>query len=89
VILIGGIATISGSIMGAAFVVLMPRLVSELAGSVPFISTAPGSGFLTVFHVQTMLFGALIVLFLVLEPRGLYGLWVRVRNYWKAWPFSY
>jgi branched-chain amino acid transport system permease protein len=36
-----------------------------------------------------MLFGALIVLFLVLEPRGLYGLWVRVRNYWKAWPFSY
>jgi len=89
VILIGGIATISGSIMGAAFVVLMPRLVSELAGSVPFISTAPGTGFLTVFHVQTMLFGALIVLFLVLEPRGLYGLWVRVRNYWKAWPFSY
>ncbi|HEX6232388.1 MAG TPA: branched-chain amino acid ABC transporter permease [Jiangellaceae bacterium] len=89
VILIGGIATISGSIMGAAFVVLMPRFVSELAGAVPFISTAPGSGFLTVFHVQTMLFGALIVLFLVLEPRGLYGLWIRVRNYWKAWPFSY
>ncbi|WP_129669312.1 branched-chain amino acid ABC transporter permease [Phytoactinopolyspora endophytica] len=89
VILIGGIATISGSILGAAFVVLTPRLVSELADVVPFISTSPSSGFLSVFQLQTMLFGALIVLFLVLEPRGLYGLWVRVRNYWKAWPFSY
>jgi branched-chain amino acid transport system permease protein len=89
VILIGGIATISGSILGAAFVVLMPRLVSELAAYVPFISTSPGTGFLSVFQLQIMLFGALIVLFLVLEPRGLYGLWIRARNYWKAWPFSY
>jgi branched-chain amino acid transport system permease protein len=89
VILIGGIATISGSILGAIFVVMMPRLVSELANYVPFISTSPGTGFLSVFQLQTMLFGALIVLFLVLEPRGLYGLWIRARNYWKAWPFSY
>jgi len=29
------------------------------------------------------------VLFLVLEPRGLFGVWIRVRNYFKAWPFSY
>lgn len=89
VILIGGIATISGSIMGAAFVVLMPRLVSDLAPHVPFISTTPGAGLLSVFQLQTILFGALIVLFLILEPRGLYGLWIRIRNYWKAWPFSY
>ncbi|WP_166353996.1 branched-chain amino acid ABC transporter permease [Phytoactinopolyspora limicola] len=89
VILIGGIATISGSILGAMFVVLMPRLVSELADVVPFISTSPGTGVFSVFQLQTMLFGALIVLFLVLEPRGLYGLWVRARNYWKAWPFSH
>ena len=31
----------------------------------------------------------LIVLFLILEPRGAFGLWVRVRNYFRAWPFSY
>ena len=89
VILIGGIATISGTILGAIFVVLIPRLVSELATQVPYISTTPGTGFLTVFQLQTILFGSLIILFLVLEPRGLYGLWIRVRNYWKAWPFSY
>jgi len=89
VILIGGIATISGTILGAIFVVLIPRLVSDLAAQIPYISTTPGTGFITVFQLQTILFGALIILFLVLEPRGLYGLWIRVRNYWKAWPFSY
>jgi branched-chain amino acid transport system permease protein len=29
------------------------------------------------------------VLFIVVEPGGLFGLWLRIRNYWKAWPFSY
>jgi len=90
VILIGGIATISGSIIGAAFVVLLPRLVQELAVHVPFISGAVGQGgVLNIFQLQTILFGALIVLFLILEPRGLFGIWLRVRNYFKAWPFSY
>jgi branched-chain amino acid transport system permease protein len=90
VILIGGLATISGSIMGAAFVVLMPRFVEHLAPQVPFIASRVGEpGILTVFQLEGMLFGVLIVVFLVLEPRGLFGLWLRIRNYWKAWPFSY
>jgi branched-chain amino acid transport system permease protein len=29
------------------------------------------------------------MVFLIFEPRGLFGLWLRIRNYWKAWPFSY
>jgi branched-chain amino acid transport system permease protein len=90
VVLIGGAATISGPILGAAFVVLMPRVIETFAGSLPFISTTVGgSGILNVFQFQRMLFGAMIVLFLVLEPRGLFGVWIRVRNYFKAWPFSY
>jgi branched-chain amino acid transport system permease protein len=90
-ILIGGVATVSGSIAGAAFVVLLPRLVQNLAHYVPFISSSSGdrSALLTVFQLEVMLFGGLIIAFLVLEPRGLYGLWLRVRNYFKAWPFSY
>ncbi len=90
IILIGGIATISGSIIGAAFIILLPRFVERLADFVPFIGGSVGDpGLITVFQLQIMLYGALIVLFLVLEPRGLFGLWLRVRNYWKAWPFSY
>ncbi len=86
IVLIGGVATMSGSIIGAAFVVLMPRLVEMFAPSLPLI----GDGaLLSVQQLEGVLFGVLIVLFLILEPRGLFGLWLRIRNYWKAWPFSY
>lgn len=95
-ILIGGVATISGSIMGAAFITFLPRIVAELADvSVSgvelfaFISDQPVGGFLTVSQVELILFGMLIVLFLIFEPLGMYGVWIRIRNYWKAWPFSY
>jgi branched-chain amino acid transport system permease protein len=91
IILIGGVATVSGTIAGAAFVVLLPEMVRNLAPYVPFISTSRGdrTALITVFQLETILFGGLIIAFLVLEPRGLYGLWLRVRNYFKAWPFSY
>jgi branched-chain amino acid transport system permease protein len=90
VVLIGGVATITGPIIGAAFVVLLPRIVETFAPYVPFVSsTVGGAGILNVFQLQTILFGTLIIVFLVLEPRGLFGIWLRVRNYFKAWPFSY
>lgn len=88
VVVIGGVATISGTLIGACFVVLMPRLLEELTTVIPWITSSSG-GLLNVFHLQTIVFGVLIILFITLEPRGLYGLWIRVRNYFKAWPFSY
>ena len=88
-VLIGGVATISGSIMGAVFITFLERIVGWLSGFMPFISDANAGGFLTVSQFERMLFGLLIVVFLIVEPLGLYGLWVRVRNYFKAWPFSY
>lgn len=87
-VLIGGVSTISGSIMGAFFITLLPRLTRELPAYLPFLSSSP-SEFPNVFQVEQMLYGLLIVLFLIFEPRGLFGLWIRIRNYWKAWPFSY
>ena len=89
VVVIGGVATVTGSIIGAAFVVLLPRVLQELAPYLPFIGGASGGGIITIFQLETLLFGALIILFLTLEPRGLFGLWYRVRTYFKAWPFSY
>ncbi|WP_396668083.1 branched-chain amino acid ABC transporter permease [Microbacterium sp. R86528] len=88
VVVIGGIATISGTIIGAAFVVLVPRLLEELTSIIRWI-TVSGGGVVNVFQLQTIVFGVLIILFITLEPRGLFGLWIRVRNYFKAWPFSY
>lgn len=90
-ILIGGVATISGAIMGAGFITFLPRIVRWLAGFplFGFISTQPGGTFPTIAQIEQILFGALIVIFLIFEPLGLYGIWLRIRNYWKAWPFSY
>ncbi len=44
---------------------------------------------ITTNQIERILFGVLIIVFLILEPLGLYGIWIRVRNYWKAFPFSY
>jgi branched-chain amino acid transport system permease protein len=87
-VLIGGVATISGSIMGAFFITLLPRVTRDLPDLLPFVS-ASATDTPNVFQVESILYGLLLVGFLLLEPRGLFGIWIRVRNYWKAWPFSY
>jgi branched-chain amino acid transport system permease protein len=87
-VLIGGVATISGSIMGALFITLLPRLVQELPSLLPAVSSSP-TEFPNVFQVETLLYGLLIIGFLIFEPRGLFGICIRIRSYWKAWPFTY
>lgn len=92
-ILIGGVATVSGAIMGAFLLeFFLPKFVEWLA-TLPVvdlvISQDVGQGVFDVFQFQRVLFGLLIVAFLIFEPLGLYGIWIRLRNYWKAWPFSY
>jgi branched-chain amino acid transport system permease protein len=87
-VLIGGAGTVSGSILGAFFIILLEPITRELPGFVPFLSGDPTQT-PNVFQLETVLYGVLIIVFLIFEPRGLYGLWLRARNYWKSWPFSY
>ena len=87
-VLIGGAGTVSGTIMGALFISLLPTLTRELPAYVPFIS-ASVTDTPNVFQLESILYGLLIVGFLLFEPRGLFGIWIRIRNYWKGWPFSY
>ncbi|TWP52290.1 branched-chain amino acid ABC transporter permease [Lentzea tibetensis] len=87
-VLIGGAGTISGAIMGALFITLLPRITRELPAVLPFIS-GDATGTFTVFQLEAVLYGVLLIVFLIVEPRGLFGIWVRVRNYWRTWPFSY
>lgn len=88
-ILIGGVATVTGSIMGAFFITFLPKVVEWLGGFIPFISLSPAGGLLTVAQFEQILYGLFLIGFLIFEPMGLFGIWIRVRNYWKAWPFSY
>lgn len=85
-VLIGGAGTVSGAIAGAFFITALPRITTELRP--PFVSTLPFES-PNVFQVETILYGALIIVFLIFEPRGLFGIWIRIRNYWKSFPFSY
>lgn len=85
-VLIGGVATISGSILGAGFVTLLPKFIDLATDYLPY---DPATGPLNTGQLEFVFFGLLIVGFLIFEPLGIYGLWIRVRNYWKSWPFSY
>jgi branched-chain amino acid transport system permease protein len=87
-VLIGGAGTVSGTIMGALFISLLPTLTRGLPAYVPLLS-GQVTDTPNVFQLEQVLYGLLIVGFLLFEPRGLYGIWVRIRNYWKGWPFSY
>jgi branched-chain amino acid transport system permease protein len=87
-VLIGGAGTVSGAILGAFFITLLPTLTRQLQPLFPFISTASDK-MPNIFQLQTILYGALIIGFLIFEPRGLFGIWHRIRSYWKTWPFSY
>ena len=89
IIIVGGVGTVYGSVLGAVFVGGVPQLVSRYSDSIPFVAHHAGAKGLTVFQLNQAIFGALIVLFLVLEPHGLAAVWRRVKAYFAAWPFSY
>jgi branched-chain amino acid transport system permease protein len=87
-VLVGGAGTISGALLGAFFFTLLTPLTQALPSLVPFV-TSDATKTPNVFQLETVAYGSLIVIFLIFEPRGLFGLWVRLRAYWKTWPFSY
>jgi branched-chain amino acid transport system permease protein len=83
-VIIGGLGSILGSFLGAAFIVLLPILLNQLPGwlGIP-ISTA------TISHMEFMVFGAMIVFFLIVEPHGLARLWSIMKEKLRLWPFPY
>jgi len=88
-IIIGGLGSVLGSILGATFVTFLPiviRWTMESFGGL-FFSPAELPG--TISSLRLIVFGALIILFLVMEPEGLNRLWRNIRNYFRVWPFSY
>jgi branched-chain amino acid transport system permease protein len=87
-VLVGGVGTISGAIAGAFLIAVLPRFTQWLASEIPFISSDP-QGIPNYDHLRFVLYGLLIILFLMFEPRGLFGIWFRIRNWFRSYPFSY
>ncbi|MFG0675272.1 branched-chain amino acid ABC transporter permease [Delftia sp. WSY_7] len=82
-IIVGGMGSILGSILGAVFMTMVPELLKLI------VDLLPGGSELTVFlsPVRTMVFGLLIIVFLVFEPQGLAQMWRRLRRFFHLWPF--
>jgi branched-chain amino acid transport system permease protein len=83
-VIIGGLGSIMGSFFGAAFIVVLPILLDNVprALGIP-ISTALAA------HLTTMIFGVLIVFFLIKEPHGIARLWSTAKEKLRLWPFPH
>jgi branched-chain amino acid transport system permease protein len=84
-VIIGGLGSVLGACLGAVFVIVLPHLISVVAAKLPFLQGLGGKS----FEIQVGMFGVVMLLFLVLEPRGLAGIWARIRFYFQLWPFRY
>jgi branched-chain amino acid transport system permease protein len=82
-VIIGGMGSILGALLGAAFVTLFPYAIEALIGALP----TPERYANLVFAVNYAAFGLVMVLFLLFEPEGLVGIWRRVRDWFLLWPF--
>jgi branched-chain amino acid transport system permease protein len=83
-IIIGGVGSILGSFLGAAFIVLLPIFLNVVAGL--FGSSLHAD---TASHFEVMIFGALIIFFLIVEPHGLARLWQITKEKLRLWPFPH
>jgi len=85
-VIVGGLGYVLGSIFGVVFMVVLPellRLPTEALSSVfPNISGIFAS-------LRELVFGLVVILFLIFEPDGMAARWHTIRAYWKLWPFSY
>ena len=84
-IIVGGMGSLLGAILGAAFVTLFPYIIESLLHLLPNVERLAGD----IFAVNYAAFGVVMILFLMLEPLGLVGIWHRLQNYFLLWPFKY
>jgi branched-chain amino acid transport system permease protein len=79
-VVIGGLGSVHGAFLGAIFLITMPQVISLGKDYLPAaIGQAPG--------LQGLVYGAVLIAFVLFEPLGLYGRWLKVRTYLQIFPF--
>ncbi|MEW5913900.1 MAG: branched-chain amino acid ABC transporter permease [Thermodesulfobacteriota bacterium] len=85
-IIVGGMGSVLGSIFGVIFMVTLPEILLIPAEAMTNL-------FPNIFGIfaslRELIFGLIVIAFLIFEPDGLAARWHTVRAYWKLWPFSY
>jgi branched-chain amino acid transport system permease protein len=87
-IIIGGVGTVLGAFLGSAFIVLLPLLLNVLARFLEHtfnLAVAQSAA----SNIELMVFGALIIFFLIVEPHGLARLWQIGKEKLRLWPFPH
>ncbi|MEM6929692.1 MAG: branched-chain amino acid ABC transporter permease [Myxococcota bacterium] len=82
-IVLGGVGTVFGGVAGALAFVMLTPLAETVGRQLPVISSLPSA------QQSTVLFSVLVIAVLVLEPLGIYGVWLRVKRVFMAWPFRF
>ncbi len=85
-IIVGGMGHVLGSIFGVVFMVVLPELLRIPA---ELLSTVFPDIFELFSSLREMVFGIIVIIFLIFEPDGLAARWQTIKAYWKLWPFSY
>ncbi|NVM25141.1 MAG: branched-chain amino acid ABC transporter permease [Desulfobacterales bacterium] len=86
-VLVGGLGILVGTVFGVIFITLIPILL-DLIVSYLAIVYDPNITIL-LGPMKEFVFGGLIILFILFEPEGLVGVWIRIRDYFKIWPLPY
>jgi len=84
-VIIGGLGSALGAVLGAAFVTLLPYGIDAAVAAL----RVPGGAEYYLFPLKFGVFGLLMAVFLVFEPQGLVGIWRRARNWMVLWPLRY
>ncbi len=79
IVILGGVGFIHGAVLGAGFLIVLPQLISIAKDYLP--SGVSGAG------LQSVVFGLVLIVFIIFEPLGLYGRWLKVRTWFELFPF--
>jgi branched-chain amino acid transport system permease protein len=79
-VVVGGLGSVHGAFLGAIFLITMPQLIAIAKDYLPAsVGQSPG--------LQLVVYGAVLVAFVMFEPHGLYGRWLKIRTYLQIFPF--
>ena len=91
-VVVGGLGSIMGSIAGAALMTYLDIKLQAIQ-DLPWIGPALAAfsqKYMTmggISNVAVIVFGLIMILIVLFEPLGIFGFWIRVKKYWKTWPF--
>ena len=91
-VVVGGLGSIMGAIAGACLLSWLDLQLRNIL-AIPYLGgwlealSKTWFSITGVSNIQFIVFGLIMVLIMIFEPLGLYGVWIRIKKYWRTWPF--